>query len=137
MCLLDEVESWDALSIHCRTGSHRQPGNPLRAGGRLGAACGIEYAAQAMAIHGALLADPEGSGPRAGFLLTVRNVRLEVSSLDDITSDLLVHANCTASSETASVYEFRLTAEGRLLVSGRATVVLDADSLKTTTEELS
>lgn len=137
MCLLDEVESWDALSIQCRTASHRQPGNPLRANGRLGAACGIEYAAQAMAIHGALLADPEGSSPRAGFLLSVRNVRLEVPCLDDISGDLLVHAHRTSSDETAAVYEFRLTAEGRLLVSGRAMVVLDAEALKTTTGELS
>src|SRR2546430_15076222 len=56
MCLLDEVLSWDAARIRCRSATHRSPDNPLRLHGRLGAACGIEYAAQAMAVHGALVA---------------------------------------------------------------------------------
>ena len=58
MCLLDYVEAWDRERIRCRASSHRAADNPLRAYGRLGAACGIEYAAQAMAVHGALLAPP-------------------------------------------------------------------------------
>ena len=56
MCLLDEVLSWDAAHIRCRSASHTSASNPLRLHGRLGAACGIEYAAQAMAVHGALIA---------------------------------------------------------------------------------
>ena len=63
MCLLDAVLSWDATRIRCRSTTHRTPDNPLRAHGRLGAACGIEYAAQAMAVHGALVAS---SAPLAG-----------------------------------------------------------------------
>ena len=51
-----EVLSWDATRIRCRSATHRSPDNPLRLHGRLGAACGIEYAAQAMAVHGALVA---------------------------------------------------------------------------------
>ena len=57
MCLLDEV-----LSVGVRSESpaaaaaHRAADHPLRAHGRLGAACGIEFAAQAMAVHGALVA---------------------------------------------------------------------------------
>ena len=80
MCLLDEVVSWDAARISCRAVSHRDPDHPLRAHGRLGVACGVEYAAQAMAVHGALassaLAVHSGSHggppmtptPAAGFL---------------------------------------------------------------------
>ena len=70
MCLLDEVLEWDAQHIRCRSGTHRQPDHPLRSQGRLGAACGIEYAAQAMAVHGALAggaaADGSGGGALAG-----------------------------------------------------------------------
>jgi predicted hotdog family 3-hydroxylacyl-ACP dehydratase len=55
MCLLDEVTGWDTERISCRTSTHRAADNPLRAHGQLGIACGIEYAAQAMAAHGALL----------------------------------------------------------------------------------
>ena len=54
MCLLDEVVSWDEARIACRASSHRAPDHPLRTHGRLGAACGIESAAQAMAVLGAL-----------------------------------------------------------------------------------
>jgi hypothetical protein len=56
MCLLDTVLRWDAEEILCQTGSHLLADNPLRAAGRLGVANAIEYAAQAMAVHGALLA---------------------------------------------------------------------------------
>ena len=76
MCLLDAVLAWDSGQIHCRASSHRQPDNPLRAAARLGAACGIEYAAQAMAVHGALLAPSDRSDSR------VRNERVEVWLVD-------------------------------------------------------
>src|ERR1700688_1204625 len=56
MCLLDEVIAWSDARVSCRSGTHREADNPLRADGKLGIACGIEYAAQAMAVHGALLA---------------------------------------------------------------------------------
>lgn len=62
MCLLDAVREWSGEAITCTASSHTDPANPLRADGRLGAANGIEYAAQAMAIHGALLA---GDGSEA------------------------------------------------------------------------
>ena len=68
MCLLDEVIAWDAHTIRCRSGGHRAADNPLRAQGRLGIACGIEYAAQAMAVHGALAAGGSDVAPDAGFL---------------------------------------------------------------------
>jgi predicted hotdog family 3-hydroxylacyl-ACP dehydratase len=55
MCLLDAVHEWDEQSARCSASSHRAPNNPLRHNGRLGAACSIEYAAQAMAVHAALL----------------------------------------------------------------------------------
>ena len=56
MCLLDAVDAWDSESIRCRATSHRDPANPLRDAGSLPATAAIEYAAQAMAVHGALLA---------------------------------------------------------------------------------
>lgn len=67
MCLLDAVVSWDATRIRCRSASHRAPDHPLRAHGRLGIACGIEYAAQAMAVHGALVA---ASAPLSSAMTT-------------------------------------------------------------------
>ena len=130
MCLLDHVEAWDQQRIQCRASSHRSAGNPLRAYGRLGAACGIEYAAQAMAVHGALQAAQDSPGARVGYLVSVRGVRLNVSRLDDIVADLLVEASCVSRSENNILYQFSIDAAGRRLLEGRAAVVLDAGLLK-------
>ncbi|MEZ0272236.1 MAG: 3-hydroxylacyl-ACP dehydratase [Methylophilaceae bacterium] len=129
MCLLDGVESWNEENIQCRASSHRAEDNPLRAHGQLGAACGIEYAAQAMAVHGALLAPPDRAAPKAGFLVSVRGVQLNVARLDDISEDLTVQANRIMSDENNILYQFSISAAGRLLLEGRAAVVTNADAL--------
>jgi predicted hotdog family 3-hydroxylacyl-ACP dehydratase len=128
MCLLDAVTEWDAQHICCTAKSHRASNNPLRAHDRLGAACGIEYAAQAMAAHGALLAAAD-SAPRAGYLASVRGVELQVARLDDLAADLDIEAERLSGDGTTILYGFRVSAAGRELLSGRAAVVLDADKL--------
>ncbi|MDP1927767.1 MAG: 3-hydroxylacyl-ACP dehydratase [Thiobacillus sp.] len=128
MCLLDHIDSWDPHHIQCSASSHRAPDNPLRAHGRLGAACGIEYAAQAMAAHGALLAAAD-STPRAGYLASVRAVELHVARLDDITADLRVEAERMSGDDNTILYGFSVFAGPDVLLSGRAIVVLDASML--------
>ena len=135
MCLLDCVEAWDRQRIRCRASSHRAAGNPLRAYGRLGAVCGIEYAAQAMAAHGALLAPPDSSGARVGYLVSVRGTRLQVPRLDDIAADLVVEATCITRSENNILYQFGVSAAGRALLDGRAAIVLNAGALTPTSGE--
>jgi predicted hotdog family 3-hydroxylacyl-ACP dehydratase len=125
MCLLDEVIEWDAQRIRCRAASHRLPDHPLRSQGRLGVAAGIEYAAQAMAAHGALTG---GTGrPEAGFLAGLRDVRLYVTRLDTIESDLICEAALVAGDHGTALYEFVVCTQSRRLMSGRATVVFDAN----------
>jgi predicted hotdog family 3-hydroxylacyl-ACP dehydratase len=136
MCLLDYVEVWDQQRIQCCANSHRAPDNPLRAYGRLGAACGIEYAAQAMAVHGALLAPPDRSNARVGYLVSVRGTELHVLRLDDIVADLLVEATCITRSGNTILYQFNIRAVGRLLLDGRAAVVLNADLLTPTSGDI-
>ncbi len=128
MCLLDRVLAWDAQRIQCRARSHREADNPLRAHGRLGAVCGIEYAAQAMAVHGAVLA-PAGAPARAGYLISVRGTRLLVARLDDVAADLMIEAECVTRGGNQILYNFSVGAAGQLLLTGRAAVVLDADKL--------
>jgi predicted hotdog family 3-hydroxylacyl-ACP dehydratase len=134
MCLLDEVVSWDATRIRCRSATHRAADNPLRAHGRLGAACGIEYAAQAMAVHGALVAAsaPLAStvatsvrgtmGAALGFLASVRNVVLYVPQLDDLEADLIASAQRITGDGRTVLYEFTVCTSAPLL-SGRASIV--------------
>lgn len=128
MCLLDAVLAWSETSIACRATSHADPANPLRAGDRLGAAAGIEYAAQAMAVHGALLAAAE-SAPRQGYLTSVRNVTLHVARLDDVEGPMDVSAERLSGDGNHILYQFSLAHAGRCLLEGRAAVVLDAEAL--------
>jgi predicted hotdog family 3-hydroxylacyl-ACP dehydratase len=133
MCLLDEVLDWDAERIRCRAGTHRAADNPLRSQGSLGIAAGIEYAAQAMAVHGAIAggAASEECGPRdsrseAGFLAGLRNVQVQVLRIDDLEADLYCDAERVAGDRDSALYEFALRSDGRLLLSGRGTVIFGA-----------
>jgi len=125
MCLLDGVVDWDENRIRCVSRSHLDAGNPLRAGGRLPAVCGIEYAAQAMAIHGGL-AGSARARPRAGYLASVRDVVCRRERLDDLEGDLVVEAERLMGDEDRVIYEFRLRVGDAEVLSGRAAVVLDA-----------
>lgn len=125
MCLLAGVSHWDENRIVCRADSHRLADNPLRQQGRLGAACAIEYAAQAMALHGALLAGYE-EAPRAGYLTSVREVQLTVATLDDVVADLDIEVERLMGDENNVMYRFTVSAAGQPLARGRAAVRLDA-----------
>lgn len=141
MCLLEEVIEWDAAHIRCRSGTHRALDHPLRSAGRLGTACGVEYAAQAMAAHGALSAGaPAGAltagaptastahtRPAAGFLAAVRDLRLQAARIDDLEGDLICTAVLLAGDKSTALYEFALESESQRLLSGRATVIFDAN----------
>jgi predicted hotdog family 3-hydroxylacyl-ACP dehydratase len=130
MCLLDGVVSWSSTRVQCRSSTHRDPTNPLRAHGRLAAVCGIEYAAQAMAVHGALIASRIRSSPQntavAGYLASVRNVALYASRLDDIEGDLIATAELVTGDEHTVLYDFSVSAGERILLAGRATIVFNA-----------
>lgn len=123
MVLLDAVLRWDATSIACRTTRHRDPGNPLRRGDRLGIIAGVELAAQAMAAHGRL-ARSVTERPRAGYIASLRDVVCCGDRLDDIAEDLLVEAERLMADDARVLYNFRVSAAGAVLVSGRAAVVL-------------
>ncbi len=133
MCLLDNVTSWSELEITCHASSHRSPNNPLRYQEQLSTACGIEYAAQAMAVHGALRAQ-HNKPPRAGFLVSVRGASVHRARLDDIKQRLEIKATCIHSSDDNILYEFSLHAANELLLDGRATVMLNAEKVLGSTE---
>ena len=125
MCLLDEVLSWDAAHIRCRSVTHRAPDNPLRAHGRLGAACGIEYGAQAMAVHGRLLTRTCGS-PTQGYLASVRDVWLAMHRFDRASDELLIDVERIVGDSLGATYRFVVTSGAVALLGGRATVVFGA-----------
>ena len=125
MCLLERLESWDADTIHCSTGTHAHADNPLRTESGLLAPNAIEYAAQAMALHGGLLA-AEGSTPSAGFLASARGVRFAVDRFDDVEGALQVQARRLSGDARQVLYEFAVhDARGQAVAEGRAVVVLN------------
>jgi predicted hotdog family 3-hydroxylacyl-ACP dehydratase len=125
MCLLDGVLEYDARRIVCRASSHTDPANPLRVGNRLPAACGVEYGAQAMAAHGALLA-ADGARLGPGVLASVRALTLHADRLDDVSGPLRITAERLSGEQDHILYDFSVAGGAGELLRGRATVVLDA-----------
>jgi predicted hotdog family 3-hydroxylacyl-ACP dehydratase len=124
MCLLERVLEWGGEHIRCLAISHRDPGNPLRADGVLAAACGVEYAAQAMAVHGALVSGQENA-PAVGYLASVRSVDLHVERLDIEAAELEVCAWHVSGDGDRVLYDFAVSGAGRCLLEGRAAVILN------------
>lgn len=127
MCLLDGVTAWDATSIRCISATHRDERNPLRARSRLSAICGIEYAAQAMALHGSLTAKVEGH-PRMGYLASVRDLVCHSARLDTLDNDLAIEAELLMGDDRRAIYRFELHCNDALVSSGRAAVVLSPEA---------
>ena len=121
MCLLDRALAWDAGRILCETERHRDVANPLRRDGMLPTVCGLEFAFQAMALHGALGA---GAPQSMGFVTSLREVAMEVERLDDIAAPLRVEAEALLAETGGFIYRFAVSAEGRPLLAGQATVIL-------------
>ena len=124
MCLWDAVLAWDAQSIRLRADNHRDPAHPLRHRDRLHAVHLCEYGAQAMAVHGGLLAQARGGRAGEGLLVALRGVALHVARIDDLPGSLECEAHVLVSGETAQQSAFRITHAGALLAEGRAAVML-------------
>lgn len=126
MALLDGVLQWSDERLLCRASSHTDLDHPLRSGGRLGPAVAIEYAAQAMAIHAALLAEQapaEGGKPAVGYLTSARDLQCSVERLDDLPSPLLVRVERLSAADASMLYGFSLHGPNQQCwASGRATV---------------
>jgi len=119
MVLLDRVVHWDAALLTGETEAHLRPDNPLRRDGRLAAIAGVEIAAQAMAVHGGLVA---GGAMRRGRLASLRDIRLHVDRLDTVIGPMTVVAELLSDGDAACVYGFRLLGGARPLIDGRAGV---------------
>lgn len=125
MCLLARLERWDAGTIVCSATSHRDGANPLRTASGLLAPCAIEYAAQAMALHGALVGQAAGAPATPGYLASARGVQLHRLRLDDLPGELLIEAQRQAGDAQQILYHFRVQHAGQPVAEGRAAVVLN------------
>jgi predicted hotdog family 3-hydroxylacyl-ACP dehydratase len=124
MCLLDGVLGWDVTRIQCQAATHRSAINPLRRAGRLGILCGVEYAAQAMALHAALAGDATGR-PRRGYLASLRALSCHHDRLDLLPGALLIEVERLHGDVDRVIYSFAVRHEDQVLLDGRAAVVLE------------
>ena len=124
MCLLETIEWWDDTSILCTTSSHRDTTNPLRRHNQLEAICGLEYAAQAMAVHVGLQEHGKERQLAVGDLGAVKNLILRASRLDDVKGDLTVQATRLVGDAGGFIYTFRVWSERQELLEGRASIFL-------------
>jgi predicted hotdog family 3-hydroxylacyl-ACP dehydratase len=143
MCLLDQLLAYTPDEIEVLACDHKQPSDhPLREGAQLFSVCLIEYAAQAMALHGALLAETElgaaaatasssdarpAFAPSPGFIASVRNVQFHTLELDGAAAPMHIRAKRLAGSAHEVLYAFEVhdaCRSGPPLATGRAAVVL-------------
>jgi predicted hotdog family 3-hydroxylacyl-ACP dehydratase len=127
MCLLERVIDWNSEKIFCEAINHRDANHPLAQNGKLDATAAMEYAAQAMAVHGALIAESKvDAKPKVGYLASIRDVDCTVPYLHLLPGALQIEATRLMGEESRVMYEFKVSNEGRVCVTGRAAVVMDA-----------
>jgi predicted hotdog family 3-hydroxylacyl-ACP dehydratase len=125
MRLIARVQSYDSERIVCEADSHIATDNPLREAGALAAVCGLEYGAQAMAIHGALQAGM-AHAPHIGYLVSAHELRWEVERLDQLPAPLVIEAQRILGSASQVSYQFTLRTITGDVMHGRASVLLKA-----------
>ena len=128
MCLLDHVESWNNDNIICYSKSHLLKINPLRREKTLSSVHLLEYAAQAMAVHGGLHAREQDLEMTEGYLAALRDIKINLCNIDEIKTELRVEANKILSQGGNMIYSFTVSTTETELVSGRATVVAISDN---------
>ena len=123
MCLLEQVVDWNADGATVVTRTHRAPWNPLRCGNGLSAICLCEYGAQAMAVHGALVARASGKPLAPGLLVSLREVELLVARADALPGELCVTVERLGGGAGGLQYRFRVSHDGAVVALGRAAII--------------
>ena len=122
MRLIARIVEWDENSIRCTATSHRDPANPLRVGDLLPVLCGLEYAAQALALHGVLVANESADmslNRERIFVVIAKNVRCQVDRLDGFDDELEIRGRVVFRQSAAAVYGTEVEAAGRILLEGQ------------------
>lgn len=121
MLMIDSVTAWDEEKICCVSTRHLAHDNPLRKDGRLSAHHGIEFAAQAAAIHGGLLNEGQTVPLRA--LAAVRQATFARLWLDELEGDLEIMSSLIMLDQKAAIYQASLTHGGADVASMRLTLM--------------
>lgn len=126
MCLHDAVRAFDAQRILLACTTHGLPDHPFRRAAGVSAVYLAEFGAQAMAVHGGLLARAEGRTAEPGLLVSLRAFNVFVDRIDTLPGPIETEAIQSAASAASWQYTFRVLHADTLLAEGRATVMLHA-----------
>ena len=120
MCFLDAVTDWDAYNIRCSAAAPDES-HPLLRNGKVPAIAAAEYAAQATALHGALL--DTATTPRAGMLAKLSDVEVHRVWFPADDTTLSVHATLISRTMDGCLYSFDVASAHQPIASGRLIVV--------------
>ena len=124
MCLIESVTTWDDSHIECRASNHADLKHPLRHQGRLSAVHLVEYAAQAAAIHGALVSTHD-KAQAPGMLVALRDCEMLRDTIEQLSAPLTVSARRQLANSEGLIYQFEVTTADRaMLARGRLSVML-------------
>ena len=127
MCLLERIVTWGERGMTLATATHASPANPLRRLQKLHAIHLCEYGAQAMAVHGGLLARAAGAIAKPGLLVSLRDVVLSAEYIELLAGELLVEVVRLQAGAASLQYAFRVTHGNIELARGRAAVIVGAN----------
>jgi predicted hotdog family 3-hydroxylacyl-ACP dehydratase len=127
MRLIEQVIDWSETKIDCLTETHLNPANPLRRNNQLSAVHAAEYGAQAMALHGGLLAQKSGEKQPGGYLVSLRGVKLHTQRLDALAAPLAIQATQLLADTGNMLYDFVLKSGSNLVAEGRAAVIVNSE----------
>ena len=123
MCFLDAVTNWDIENICC-SATAPGSGHPLMRNGKVSAVVAIEYAAQATALHGALL--DAATDPKAGMLAKLRAVDLHCAWFPASKNLLTVHAKLLSRTAGGCAYSFKVNSTYQPIASGSLLVAFQS-----------
>lgn len=129
MVLLDAVDAISPDAVACRASSHALASNPLRRGGVVPANAALEYAAQAIALHGRWRTRAEPSSKQAAFIAVLRHARWRRQPLSAAPAPLIVSARLLAELGESAHYAFEVTdALGAQIAAGEAIVTFGLET---------
>jgi predicted hotdog family 3-hydroxylacyl-ACP dehydratase len=115
MCLISTIEFWNESTIECQAICGND-GHPLRRGRVLPSCVAIEYAAQACALHGALL--DKASTPIPGYLAKLSGVELFTGLIEPGEDPLTISAKLISRSSQGCRYTFDVRGTRHELAAG-------------------
>lgn len=127
MVLLDTVMHWNTTHIVCSAAAP-DPSHPLARDGVVPSVIAVEYAAQAAAVHGALL---DGrAAPTPGVLAKLTQVKLHTAHMPTNCGLLAVNAELIRRGAAGCVYNFEIACVHEIVASGRLMVAFMSPSAR-------